>query len=157
MRTITLIAFFTFFFCSVGFSQTKLPIAFRVEKQAMSTPMTPVEEMFFAHYYITKPVNVKFDGSLLSMYFDNGASFVKKNVTEVDRNAEYENDAITLETILYTDNANVSDTISLVVDYSVGYIQIVLPTKNSKGEYVGYTSFKNFDKNVIKENSLALN
>jgi len=157
MRTIKLIAILTLFFCSTGYSQIKLPLEFRVEKQAMSTPMSLLDEMFFMNYYFSKPVNIKFDGSLLNMYFDNGASFAKKNVTEVNRNAEYENNSVILETILFTDNANVSDTISLVIDYSVGYIQIVLPTKNSKGEYVGYTSYKNFDKNIIKENLLALN
>jgi hypothetical protein len=156
MRTIKLIVLFILIFCLNGFSQTNAPIEFRVEKQAMSTPMSLLEDMFFINYYIAKPVNVKFDGSLLSMYFDNGASFTKKSLTEVDRSAEYENNSLSLETILYTDNANVSDTISLVLDYAVGYVQIILPTKNSKGEYVGYTSYKNFDKNLIKENSIAL-
>jgi hypothetical protein len=140
----------------MGFSQTKLPVVFRVEKQAMSTPMSSLEEMFFMNYYYSKPVNVKFDGALLSMYFDNGATYAKKNVTEVNRSSEFEDNNLVMETILFTDNANVSDTISLIVDYSVGYVQLVLPTKNSKGDYVGYTSFKNFDKSLIKENMLAI-
>jgi len=134
-----------------------MPINFRVEKQSMSTPMSTLEEMFLGNSYYAKPVNVKFDGSILNMYYDNGASFVKKNVTELKRNTEYEDGAITLETILFTDNNNSSDTISFVVDYYVGYVQIVLPTKNSKGEYVGYTSYQKFDKNLVKENLLALN
>jgi hypothetical protein len=146
VRTVTLIAILSFILCSVGFSQTKISVDFRVEKQAMSTPMSVLEDMFFVHYYDTKPVNVEFNGSLLNMYYDNGATFVKKNVTEVGRNAEYEGNNLTLETILFTDNNNVSDTISLVVDHAVGYVQIVLPTKNSKGAYIGYTSFKKFAK-----------
>jgi hypothetical protein len=157
MRTIILIAFFTFLFCLSGFSQAKMPIKFRVEKQSMSTPMSSLEEMFLGNSYYTKPVNIKFDGSILNMYYDNGATFAKKNVTEVKRNAEYEDGAVILERILYTDNDNVSDTISFIVDHYVGYVQLVLPTKNSKSEYIGYTSYRNFDKNLIKENVLALN
>jgi len=152
MKTINLIALLTLITCSVGFSQTKLPVKFRVDKQAMSTPMSSLEDMFFINPYYAKPVNINFDGSLLSMYFDNGSSFVKKNVTEVDRDMEFEKDNLTLETILYTDNQNASDTISFVVDHSVGYVQIILPTKNSKGENIGYTSYKKF----IGEDDLAL-
>jgi hypothetical protein len=157
MRTITLIALFSFLFCLNGFSQAKLPLEFRVEKQSMSTPMSTLEEMFFGNAYYSKPVNVKFDGATLNMNFDNGATFVKKNLTEVNRNAEYENGSIISETILYTDKANASDTISLIADYYAGCVQVVLPTKNSKGEYVGYTSYKNFDKKLVRENILALN
>lgn len=146
MKTIKLIALFSFLFCLNGFSQAKLPINFRVEKQAMSTPMSSLEDMFFAHPYLAKPVNVKFDGSILNLYYDNGSSFAKLNVTEVNRNKEYEDNNLVMETVLYTNNSNVSDTISLVVDYSIGYVQIVLPTKNSKGEYVGYTSYQKFTK-----------
>ena len=134
-----------------------MPIEFRVEKQSMSTPMTSLEEMSLGNSYYAKPVNVKFDGSFLSMNFDNGVSFVKKNVSEVNRNAEYENGNILSETILYTDKANASDTISLIVDYYAGCVQVVIPTKNSKGEYIGYTSYKNFDKKLVRENILALN
>jgi len=119
--------------------------------------MSTLEEMFFGDLYYSKPVNVKFDGTILNMNFDNGVSFVKKNVTEVNRNAEYENGSIISETILYTDKTNASDTISLVVDYFAGCVQVVLPTRNSKGEYVGYTSYKNFDKKLVRENILALN
>jgi hypothetical protein len=132
MRTIKLIAFFTLVFCSIGFAQTKLPIEFRVEKQAMSTPMTALDEIFFAHYYDSKPVNIIFTGSLLNMTYDDGSTFVKKNITEVNRDLEYSGDHLTLETILFTDNSNVSDTISFVVDHTVGYVQIVLPTKMQK-------------------------
>lgn len=139
-------------FGSIGFAQTKFPISFRVEKQAMSTPMSPVEDMFFIRYYDTKPVTLKFDGSHLNMYYDNGTAFKKYNLTEVKRNKELENNVVTTETILYTNNENVSDTISLVSDFNVGYIQIVLPTQNSKGEYIGYTSFQKF----IKPDALAL-
>jgi len=146
MRTIIIIAFFTLVFCSSGFSQTKLPVAFRVEKQSMSTPMSLLEEVFFANYYFSRPVNIKFDGTLLTVCYDNGATFVKKNVSEVNRSAEYEENNLAQETILYTDKANASDTVSLVIDHSIGYVQIIVPTKNSKGENIGYTSFKKFAK-----------
>jgi len=118
----------------------------------MSTPMTELEDIIFTNYYFSRPVNVKFDGSLLNMYFDNGETFIKKNVTEVNRDAEYEDGNLILETILYTDNTNVSDTISFVVDYSIGYVQVILPTKNSKGDNIGHTSYKKF----VKGNELAL-
>lgn len=146
MRTANLIVFFILTFCLSGFSQTKLPVEYRVEKQAMSTPMSPLEDMFFINYYDTKPVNIKFNGSMLNMYYDNGVTFIKKNVTEVNRNAEYDNKNLVLETIYYTDNTNVSDTITFVIDHAVGYIQLTLPTKNSKGEYLGYTCYKKFTK-----------
>jgi hypothetical protein len=152
MRTIKLTIVFTCLFCMVGFSQTKFPLVFRVEKQAMSTPMSLLADMFFIHYYDTKPVNINFDGTFLNLYYDNGTSLVKKNVTEVNRDAEYENNTLTLETILYTDNSKVSDTISLVIDHSVGYVQLALPTKNSKGEYIGYTCYKKF----LKGDELAM-
>jgi hypothetical protein len=151
MRTIKLIALFTFLFCSIGFSQTKLPVEFKVDKQAMSTPMSSLEDMFFGNSYYSKPINISFNGSLLNMYFDNGATFTKKNVTEVNRNKEFDNEILASETILYTDNNNATDTISFVVDYSVGYVQLILPTKNSKGENIGYTSYKKF----VKEDVLA--
>jgi len=96
-------------------------------------------------------MNVKFDGTTLDLYFDNGMTFAKKQVTEVRRNAESENNEVTLETILYVDNSNVSDTISYIVDHTASCVQIILPSKNSKGEYVGYTCYKQF----IKENQLA--
>ena len=152
MKILILTFLFTSLFYLNGFSQSNLPITFRVEKQAMSTPMSSLDEIFFMNYYYAKPINIKFDGSLLKMNFDNGATFVSKNVTEVDRNIEFEENKKTMETILYTDINNASDTISLVIDYNVGYVQIVLPTKNSKDEYVGYTSYRHF----VNFNEIAL-
>ena len=123
----------------------------------MSTPMTTLDEMFFMNYYIAKPVNVNFDGAVLKMTYDNGAVLSTRNVTEVNRNSEYENNNLVIETILYTDNSNASDTITLVLDHAVGYVQVAVPTKNSKGEYVGYTSYKQLDSKLVKETRLALN
>jgi len=151
MKSIKLFLLLTIIFCLKGYSQTNLPIKFRVEKQAMSTPMSSLDEAFFSNYYYSKPMNVKFDGATLDLYFDNGMTFAKKQVTEVRRNAESENNEVTLETILYVDNSNVSDTISYIVDHTASCVQIILPSKNSKGEYVGYTCYKQF----IKENQLA--
>lgn len=146
MKAIIFIAIFILTLVSTAFSQTKLPVAFRVEKQAMSTPMGLLEDVLFTNYYFSKPVNVKFDGSLLNISYDNGASYLKKNVTEVKRNAEYDDDNLALETIFYTDKTNAADTISLVIDHSIGYVQVIVPAKNSKGENIGYTSYKKFGK-----------
>jgi len=151
MRTIIFIAFFTLAFCSTGFSQTKLPVEFKVEKQSMCTPMSLLEDVLFTNYYVTRPVKVKFDGSLLNICYDNGATVVKKSVTEVKHNTEYEDQTLAQETILYTDKLNSSDTISLVIDHSIGYVQLIIPAKNSKGENIGYTSFKKF----VKDDQLA--
>jgi hypothetical protein len=128
------------------FAQAKFPIEFRVEKQAMSTPMSPMEDMFFSYYYFIKPVNISFNGNQLNMYYDNGTTFVKKEVTEVGHETEYDGNKPTLEIFRYTDNENASDTISYIVNYIVNDVQIVLPTKNSKGEYIGYTSYRKFNK-----------
>jgi hypothetical protein len=152
MRTIKLIGLLTVFIGLHAVSQAKLPIEFRAEKQAMSTPMSSLDEVIFVNYYYAKPVNIKFDGTVLLMNYDNGSTFVKKNVTEVNRDKEYDHDKLISETILYTDNTNVSDTISFMIDYNAGYVQIALPTKNSKGEYIGYTSYRKF----AKENELAM-
>jgi len=127
----------------------KFPIEFRADKQAMSTPMSPLEDVLFVNYYYAKPVNIKFNGIVLNMYYDNGATFYKENVTEVNRNKEFDGDKLISETIFYTDNTNVSDTISFVVDYNAGFFQIAMPTKNSKGEYIGYTSYRKFAKEEI--------
>jgi len=135
-----------------GFSQTRLPIQFRVEKQAMSTPMSPIDEMFFSNFYYAKPVNIKFDGKFLNMFYDNGTSFAKKNVNEVNRDSLMDDGKLISETILYTDNENASDTISFSVDYNAGFVQITTPAKNSKGESIGYTSYRKF----VKENELAM-
>ncbi|HNW50061.1 MAG TPA: hypothetical protein PKH79_03200 [Prolixibacteraceae bacterium] len=153
MKSIKLLVIITFLFCLNGFSQTKPSVAFRVEKQAMSTPMSSLDEAYFSNFYLARPVNVKFDGTLLNVCYDNGSTVVKKQLTEVKRNAEYEDNTVSIETVLFVDNSNVSDTISYTVDHVASCIQIVVPTKNSKGEYVGYTCYKQF----VKENQLALN
>ena len=152
MRTIKLIVLFTVVFCLNGFSQTKFPIKFRAEKQAMSTPMTLMEDVIFTNYYYAKPVNIKFDESLLNMCYDDGSTFIKKNVTEVKHDKEYDDGSLMLETFQYTDNNNTSDTISYVIDYLAEYIQIVLPTTNSEGKYIGYTAYRKF----ITDGELAL-
>ena len=153
MKTKRFILIVIVFLSLNGFSQIKLPIEFRAEKQAMSTPMSLLEDVLFVNYYYAKPVNIKFNGTNLNMYYDNGATFVKKNVTEVSRDTLTDNDKLISETIYYTDNSNVSDTISIVVDFNAGYIQLALPTKNSKGEYIGYTSYRR----TGKESELAMN
>ena len=161
MKTFKLIAIITLLILSLNaFSQSNRSISLRVEKQAMSTPMTPVDEIFFMSYYYTKPMTVDFNGETLKMYYDNGAIFAKKEVTEVNRDEEFEDGKIAMETIFYTNNANLSDTISLVVDYNVGYIQVILPTTNKSGEYIGYTSYRQFvdgDKLAVGKNRLAVN
>lgn len=153
MKLFKLIILFTIIFSLNGLAQEIFPVSYRVEKQSMSTPMTSVEDIFCNSSYYTKPVNVKFDGSQLNMFYDNGATFTKRELTEVDVDAEYEDEDLIMKTIYYTDNNNVSDTILFVVDYDVAYIQVILPTKNSKGESIGYTSYRKF----VNEEELALN
>ena len=153
MRFFLFIIILSFFLNINGFSQVQLPIEYRIEKQSMSTPMSVVEDIFFTSSYYTRPVNVKFDGAVLNLVYDNGATFTKRNVTKVNHEKEFEHAALSLETYYYTDNNNLSDTILMVIDYQVGYIQMILPTKNSKGEYIGYTSYRKF----VKNDELALN
>lgn len=153
MKSLKLIIFFIVIFSLKGFTQEIFPVNYRIEKQSMSTPMSPVEDIFFNSSYYTRPINVKFDGTLLHMYYDNGATFTKRNLTKIDSEAEYEDGNLIMQTLYYTDNDNVSDTLLFIVDYDVAYIQMVLPTKNSKGEYIGYTSYRKF----VKEGELALN
>jgi hypothetical protein len=153
MKTTVFIAILTLVLGTSAMAQTKFPVNFRVEKLALSTPMTTLEEVFFNNYFIAKPVNVKFDGTVLNLCYDNGSTLAKTNVTEVNRSKSFEDDALTQETIFYTNDTNVSDTISLVIDHAVGYLQLVVPSKNSKGESVGYTSYRKF----INKEELALN
>jgi hypothetical protein len=153
MKALKITILFALLFSLNGFSQNSLSVSLRVEKQAMSTPMTELEEVFFMNYYYARPMNIKFNGSLLNMYYDNGATFAKKEVEQVERFEEYDGSKLAMETFLYVDKQNPSDTISLIVDYNVKYIQVVLPTKNSKGEYIGYTSYRQF----VNEEGLALN
>lgn len=128
-----------------GFAQLNLPVKYRVEKQSMSTPMSPIEDIFFLGSYYTKPINIDFDGNILLMKYDNGGVFTEKNVTEINRELESDDDEnIILETIYYTDNSNLTDTILFVADYEVGYLQLVLPIRNSQGEKIGYTSYKQY-------------
>lgn len=136
-----------------GVAQNIFPVEFRVEKQSMSTPMTTLEESFFMHSYATRPVNIEFDGQLLNMYFDNKVSFVKEGVTPVDKEVETEGNDVLVEKYYFTLNSNASDTVMFVVDYEVPYFQVILPTKNSKGDYVGYTSYKEY----IDTEKLAIN
>lgn len=143
----------TLILATTAVAHAKLPVEFRVEKQALSTPMTDIDEVFFSNYFLTKPVNVKFDGNVLNLYYDNGTTFLKKELTEINREKHFEGEELAQEVIYYTDKNNASDTISYVIDYAVGYLQFIVPTKNSKGEPIGYTSYCKFNAN----NELAAN
>jgi hypothetical protein len=151
MKKVRSLIIFILLVTACQFSFAKTPIEFRAEKQAMSTPMSPIEDMLFGYYYYVRPININFDGSLLNMYFDNGATFVKKEVTKIDSFNEYDGKKLVQEVSLYVDNANSSDTISYIVNHIANSIQIVLPTKNAKGEYIGYTSYRK----LANENELA--
>lgn len=153
MKRLTLVVLFIAVLSLQGFSQIKFPIEYRVEKQAMSTPMSLLEDVVFVHPYFTRPLNIQFDGSVLNMKYDNGEAFVNKNLTEVKKLTELDEDAIMFETFYYTDKSNVSDTIMFVVDHNIGYVEFVLPTKNSNGNNIGYTSYKKY----VKDENLALN
>jgi hypothetical protein len=135
-----------------SFSQSYFPVKFRVEKQAMSTPMTPLYDVFFDNYFHAKPVNVDFDGSVLKLLYDNGRVYTKKEVTKVDYIREEYKGELEYERILFTDNENPKDTISLVVDHLVNCYNIIVPEKNSKGENIGYKSYRHF----VEEEKLVL-
>ena len=138
---------------SAAVASAKLPVSFRVEKQAMSTPMSTLNDVFFSHYYQSRPVTVTLTGSDLNMVYDNGSACLKMKLNEVSRQLVNEDDETSQEIIRYVNAANPTDTISYVKDLQIGYFQVIIPAKNSKGEYIGYTSYKYFDK----ENSLASN
>lgn len=153
MKIFKLTISFIVFLSMNGFAQNLFPVKFRVEKQSMSTPMSPLDEIFFNRSYYSRPVTVEFDGNLLCMYYDNGATFAKKQVTKIDVEQEFEDDNLILEKFFYVDNSNVKDTIMFVVDYDVSYIQMILPTKGKTDNYFGYTSYRKF----VKEDGFASN
>ncbi len=153
MKTIAYILFFISALSINGYAQIKLPIKLRIEKQAMSTPMGPLDEVFFSNYFDSRPINIKFDGSLLNMEFDNGTLFQKIDVSMVKQDLEIEEDQILTEKLIFINKQNFSDTISLVIDHQFGYVQFIIPTKNSKGDYWGYTSYRqhvNLDELALK-------
>lgn len=152
MKSFSILILFVVLFNLNGISQSIRPLSYRVEKISMSTPMTTLDEIFFMSYFHAKPVNVFFDGKDLKMTYDNGATLTKKEVTEVSRDEDTDDGQILMETILFVDNSLTTDTITFVMDYEVGYVQIVLPTKNSSGENIGYTSYRQF----IDQAQLAL-
>jgi hypothetical protein len=132
---------------SWGFAQVKFPVEYRVDKQSMSTPMTPLEDIIFLNSYHTRPLNVEFDGSRLQMFYDSRQLHLRKEVAMVNREVEEDDGELIFERYIYTDKNLASDTIQFVVDYEVGYVQLILPAKNSKGENIGYTSYRQFIKN----------
>jgi hypothetical protein len=129
---------------TAGTVNATLPVQFRTEKQAMSTPMSVLEEMLFTNYFYTKPVNVSFDGIRLNLFYDNGKSFATKDLTKVEEQKLTDDEQLVQNITYYVDNKNANDTITYVVDHVAGYVQLVLPTTNSKGEYIGYTSYRQF-------------
>lgn len=138
--------FITFFILISINVNSQLPVKYRVEEQSMSTPMSILDDMFFSYYYYSKPINIIFDGSILNMYYDNNNTFLKKEVIKVDEDLSYDKDILVQEKYVYVSTDNKSDTILYIIDYEVKYIQIILPTKNSKNEYIGYTSYRKFIK-----------
>ncbi len=141
MKAIKIIVLFTLLFSLKGFSQSEISFTIRAEKQAMSTPMTPLYDVFFVNYYYSRPVNIELNGSNFRMYYDNGATVTKKEIIEAHREKEVYNNKVEFETIYFTNKQDVTDTVSVQIDYSAKYIQVVIPTKNSEGEYIGYTSY----------------
>ncbi|MCF8359705.1 MAG: hypothetical protein K9H26_13165 [Prolixibacteraceae bacterium] len=147
MKILKLTLLLTVIFSLNSMAQNIFPVKFRVEKQSMSTPMTPLYDAFFMHSYSARPVNIEFDGESLNMYYDNHVSFLKQEVTPVNKESETWNNDIITEKYYFTLSSNPTDTVMFVVDYEVPYLQVVLPAKNSKGDYIGYTSFKQFIDN----------
>lgn len=140
-------SFFLIILIIVGFlgqAQDLLPVEYRVTKQSMSIPLTPIREAVFIHRYAEKPLNVKFDGSLLSMKYDDQKVFKHETVSKVDEYIENSNGKLLYEQYFYTLNSNTSDTISLVIDHEIPYIQLILPSKDSRGVKTGYKSYRIF-------------
>ncbi|MDA3930883.1 MAG: hypothetical protein PF541_18190 [Prolixibacteraceae bacterium] len=152
MKVFKLIIVLIVLFNCKGFAQEVFPVQFKVEKQAMSTPMSVMEEMFFNSAYYARPINIQFDGVQLNMFYDNNRIVKKENVTQVESNADFDDDQDVTKRFYYTIDNNVSDTIMLVVDYEIPYVQLVVPAKNSNGEKIGYTSYQKF----VKYEELAL-
>lgn len=152
MRAVILTSFIVFLFASTNMAQVKFPVEFKVEKQAMSTPMSDFEDIVFLHSYYICPLNINFNGKELVIKYENGTTYTNKEVTLVDHEKEYDNNNLIMETYTYTDNSNSSDNIFFVVDYGVGYVQIILTAKNSNGESIGFTSYKQY----IENNKIAL-
>lgn len=147
MKFLTAFFLMTILSATFGVAQVKFPVEYRVDKQAMSTPMTPLDDIIFMNSYHTRPVNVEFDGNKVQMFYDNRQLYLRKDLALVNREVEEEDGEVYFERYIYTDKTLVSDTIQFVVDYEVGYVQLILPTKNSKGDNIGYTSFRQFVKN----------
>nr|HPR31817.1 hypothetical protein [Prolixibacteraceae bacterium] len=98
MKAAQFIVLFFLLLSLEGFSQ-EFSVHFQVEKQSMSTPMSEIEDAFFLTYYYTKPLNVQFDGTVLNMYYENGATFRKINVSEINREETYEDGKLIMHTI----------------------------------------------------------
>lgn len=136
---------------SINISSAQLPIKFKVDKQSMSTPMTPIYDIFFGASYHTRPVNISFDGEILNMFYDNGSTFKKLNLILIDKNDFRDDGVVEYERFIYVDKNNMSDTIIHEIGYLVGYTKIILPTKSKSGEYVGYTSYTEYNEKYKKD------
>lgn len=122
------------------------PIKFRVDKQAMSSPMTPTDEIFFGSSYNIKPVNVNFDGEILIITYDNGSIFKQMNLSLVNQK-----DFSDYERYFYIDPKMPSDTIIYESGYMIGYVKIILPTKRESDDYYGYTSYTDYNIKYKKD------
>ncbi len=152
MKLKVLFILFSVLIAVSSFSQSHFPLEYRVEKQAMSIPMTPLYDVYFDNYFHARPVNVDFDGSVLKLLYDNGRVFSKKDVTKVDYIREEYKGELEYERFLFTDNVNPTDTILFLVDHLVNCYQVIIPDKNSKGENIGYKSYRHF----VEEEKLVL-
>jgi hypothetical protein len=122
----------------LGKAQPNLPVKFRVEKKSTSVPLSSLDEMFFKKYYYTKPVNIELSEKQLSIVYDNGKYFTKKEIGEVAHVEDIYDEKLEYETFIYVDKSEREDTITFVIDYLVGIYQVTIP------ENIGYNSYIQF-------------
>ncbi|MCK9417152.1 hypothetical protein M0Q97_10900 [Candidatus Dojkabacteria bacterium] len=152
MKKITLL-FLLFMISFIGLSQVNVPIKFRTTEQCATTPDEEDNELYFFDYWLSKPITVNFNGSVLNMYTDKGVTYLKKNIKTFDKKTDYDNsNNINLEKwtlVASSDSISRYDTIQIIIDYRFKYIQyqIILPTKDVYGE--NYTSFRKFSSDEL--------
>lgn len=152
MKKITLL-FLLFMISFIGLSQVNIPIKFRTTEQSVTTLDDEDNELYFFNYWSSKPITVNFNGYVLYMYTDKGATYLKKDIKSVDKKIDYDNsNNVNFEKwtlIAKSDSVSRYDTMQIIIDYRYKYIQyqVILPTKDKYGE--NYTSFRKFSSDEL--------
>ena len=127
-----------------SFSQSYFPVKYRIEKQSISTPMTPLYDVFFDNYFYIKPVNIYLNDSVLNILYDNEKVHISKKLTKIDYIRKEYNNELEYEYFFFIDNDILKDTILFIVDHLVDSYNIIFPVKNSKNKNIGYKSYRYF-------------